>query len=93
MSAQQEVVVHQLAEALLFASGMAATDAILRASLRPGDHLVIPDDAYGGTFRLIDKVFTQWGIDYSVAPVSDIDAPGLDRTSAPPATSPWICSV
>ncbi|SIR78458.1 cystathionine gamma-synthase [Williamsia sterculiae] len=57
-----------------FASGMAATDAILRAALRPGDHLVIPDDAYGGTFRLIDKVFTAWGIDYSVAPVSDVDA-------------------
>ncbi len=57
-----------------FASGMAATDAILRASLRPGDHLVIPDDAYGGTFRLIDKVFTQWGIEYTPAPVTDVDA-------------------
>ncbi|GAB2690491.1 cystathionine gamma-synthase [Nocardia thraciensis] len=57
-----------------FASGMAATDCALRASLRPGDHLVIPNDAYGGTFRLIDKVFTQWGIEYSVAPVSDPDA-------------------
>ncbi len=57
-----------------FASGMAATDTLLRATLRPGDHLVIPDDAYGGTFRLIDKVFSQWGIEYSVAPVSDLDA-------------------
>ena len=57
-----------------FASGMAATDALLRATLRPGDHLVIPNDAYGGTFRLIDKVFTQWGIDYSVAPITDPDA-------------------
>jgi cystathionine gamma-synthase len=54
-----------------FSSGMAAGDCLLRATLRPGDHLVIPDDAYGGTFRLIDKVFTQWGIEYSVAPVSD----------------------
>ncbi len=45
-----------------FASGMAATDCALRAVLRPGDHVVIPDDAYGGTFRLIDKVFSQWGI-------------------------------
>ncbi|MEN0136962.1 MAG: cystathionine gamma-synthase, partial [Rhodococcus sp. (in: high G+C Gram-positive bacteria)] len=41
---------------------------------RPGDHLVIPNDAYGGTFRLIDKVFTQWGIEYTPAPVSDVDA-------------------
>ena len=57
-----------------FASGMAATDAILRASLRPGDHLVIPDDAYGGTFRLIDKVFSQWGIEHTSAPVGDVDA-------------------
>ncbi|MBJ8342722.1 cystathionine gamma-synthase [Antrihabitans sp. YC3-6] len=57
-----------------FASGMAATDCLLRAALRPGDHLVIPNDAYGGTFRLIDKVFSQWGIEYTVAPVSDVDA-------------------
>lgn len=57
-----------------FASGMAATDALLRAALRPGDHLVIPDDAYGGTFRLIDKVFSLWGITHSVAPVADLDA-------------------
>ncbi|WP_171014308.1 PLP-dependent transferase, partial [Gordonia sp. GAMMA] len=48
-----------------FASGMAATDCVLRSTLRPGDHLVIPNDAYGGTFRLIDKVFSQWGITYS----------------------------
>ncbi len=57
-----------------FASGMAATDVMLRAALRPGDHLVIPDDAYGGTFRLIDKVFTHWGIEYTPAPVTDVDA-------------------
>jgi cystathionine gamma-synthase len=53
---------------------MAATDCALRSLLRPGDHLVIPDDAYGGTFRLIDKVFSQWGITYTVAPVNDLDA-------------------
>ncbi|NLV80987.1 MAG: cystathionine gamma-synthase [Rhodococcus sp.] len=57
-----------------FGSGMAATDCLLRSVLRPGDHLVIPDDAYGGTFRLIDKVFTQWGIEYTPAPVNDTDA-------------------
>ncbi|MGN7134102.1 cystathionine gamma-synthase [Rhodococcoides corynebacterioides] len=57
-----------------FSSGMAATDCALRTVLRPGDHLVIPNDAYGGTFRLIDKVFTQWNVEYSVAPVSDVDA-------------------
>ena len=57
-----------------FASGMAATDCALRAVLRPGDHVVMPDDAYGGTFRLIDKVFTQWGIDYTAVSLSDLDA-------------------
>ncbi|WP_039800806.1 cystathionine gamma-synthase [Nocardia araoensis] len=56
-----------------FASGMAATDCALRATLRPGDHIVIPDDAYGGTFRLIDKVFSQWGIEHSPAHVFNVD--------------------
>lgn len=57
-----------------FASGMAATDCALRAMLRPGDHIVIPNDAYGGTFRLIDKVFTEWGIEHSPAAITDIDS-------------------
>jgi cystathionine gamma-synthase len=57
-----------------FSSGMAATDCTLRAVLRPGDHVVIPDDAYGGTFRLIDKVFTQWGITHTPVALSDLDA-------------------
>ena len=57
-----------------FASGMAATDCALRALLRPGDHIVMPDDAYGGTFRLIDKVFTQWDINYTAVSLADLDA-------------------
>ena len=57
-----------------FSSGMAATDCALRAILRPGDHVVMPDDSYGGTFRIIDKVFTQWGIDYTAVALSDLDA-------------------
>jgi cystathionine gamma-synthase len=57
-----------------FSSGMAASDCALRAMLRPGDHVVIPDDAYGGTFRLIDKVFTQWGVAYTPVALSDLDA-------------------
>lgn len=57
-----------------FSSGMAASDCALRAMLRPGDHVVIPDDAYGGTFRLIDKVFTQWGVSYTPVALSDLDA-------------------
>jgi cystathionine gamma-synthase len=42
--------------------------------LRPGDHLVIPNDAYGGTFRLIDKVFTKWDVSYTPVALSDLDA-------------------
>src|SRR5246127_33840 len=57
-----------------FSSGMGATDCALRAMLRPGDHVVIPNDAYGGTFRLIDKVFTQWNVTYTPVALSDLDA-------------------
>ncbi|MBK0866659.1 MAG: cystathionine gamma-synthase [Saccharopolyspora sp.] len=57
-----------------FASGMAASDAVLRATLRPGDHVIIPDDAYGGTYRLIDKVLTGWDVQYTPVPVSDAGA-------------------
>jgi cystathionine gamma-synthase len=57
-----------------FSSGMAATDCALRAMLRPGDHVIIPDDAYGGTFRLIDKVFTRWNVEYTPVALSNVDA-------------------
>ena len=57
-----------------FASGMSATDCALRAVLRPGDHIVIPDDAYGGTFRLIDKVFRQWGVEHTAVHLADLGA-------------------
>ena len=57
-----------------FASGMAASDVLLRATCRPGDHIIIPDDAYGGTFRLIDKVFRHWGIEHTAVGQSDLGA-------------------
>ncbi|MFJ6669712.1 cystathionine gamma-synthase [Actinosynnema sp. NPDC091369] len=57
-----------------FASGMGATDTALRALCRPGDHVVIPNDAYGGTFRLIDKVLSHWGVEHTPAALSDVDA-------------------
>ncbi len=60
------------ARSLVFASGMAASDCLLRAVCKPGDHVLIPDDAYGGTFRLFDKVLTGWGVTYR--PVSMGDA-------------------
>ncbi|MFC7513051.1 PLP-dependent transferase [Streptomyces thermocarboxydus] len=45
---------------LAFASGLAAEDCLLRTLLAPGDHVVIPNDAYGGTFRLFAKVVARW---------------------------------
>jgi cystathionine gamma-synthase len=57
-----------------FASGLAAEDTLVRAVCRPGDHVVFPDDAYGGTHRLFDKVEQAWGVELSTAAVSDVDA-------------------
>ncbi|MFE0761750.1 cystathionine gamma-synthase [Streptomyces smyrnaeus] len=56
---------------LAFASGLAAEDCLLRTLLTPGDHVVIPDDAYGGTFRLFARVAERWGVQWSVADSSD----------------------
>lgn len=72
--------VEEGAFARAFSSGMAATDCALRAMLRPGDHVVIPDDAYGGTFRLIDKVFTRWDVQYTPVQLADLDAVGAAIT-------------
>jgi cystathionine gamma-synthase len=59
---------------LAFASGMAAEDTLLRAVCGPGDHVVIPDDAYGGTYRLFARVAERWGLSWTVAHMSDVDA-------------------
>jgi len=56
-----------------FASGMAAEDAVLRR-LRAGDHIVIPHDAYGGTYRLIARVYHPGGISFTPVDLSDLDA-------------------
>jgi cystathionine beta-lyase/cystathionine gamma-synthase len=56
-----------------FASGMAAINAVA-ARLRTGDHVVVTDNTYGGTFRLFDKVFTRYGITFSYVDTSDLAA-------------------
>jgi cystathionine gamma-synthase len=60
--------------ALAFASGMAAADIALRAMTRPGDHVILGGDAYGGTFRLFDKILSLWGIEYSSVDLADVEA-------------------
>jgi len=57
-----------------FASGLAAEDCLLRTVTVPGDHVVIPNDAYGGTFRLFAKVYERWGVQWSAANLGDLDA-------------------
>lgn len=60
--------------ALSFSSGLAAEDALLRGILRPGDHVVLGNDVYGGTYRLLTKVHAAWGIDSTIVELGDADA-------------------
>ncbi|MCW2605714.1 MAG: putative cystathionine gamma-synthase, partial [Frankiales bacterium] len=59
---------------LAFASGLAAEDCLLRTVARPGAHVVIPDDAYGGTYRLFAKVLERWGVTHTPVPLGDLGA-------------------
>jgi cystathionine gamma-synthase len=56
-----------------FASGMGAESTLL-LTLRPGDHVVLADDAYGGTYRLLARVFAPWGLTFDTVDMSDLDA-------------------
>ncbi len=58
---------------LAFASGLAAEDAVLR-TLDPGDHVIIPTDAYGGTFRLVARVHERHGLAWTAVDLHDVDA-------------------
>jgi cystathionine gamma-synthase len=60
--------------AFAFASGLAGQDTTIRALLKPGDHVVVPTDAYGGTYRLLNKVALPWGVEHTVAKISDVAA-------------------
>jgi cystathionine gamma-synthase len=62
------------ARGLAFASGLAAEDTLLRALCRPGDHIVIPGDAYGGTFRLFARVLDKWGVTYTPVAQQDLES-------------------
>jgi cystathionine gamma-synthase len=57
---------------LAFASGLAAEDTLLRTVCKPGDHVVIPNDAYGGTYRLFARVLERWGLDYTPVAQQDL---------------------
>ena len=57
-----------------FSSGMAAEHALITAICEAGDHVVIPDDLYGGTYRLVDKVLNRWGLRYTMVDQTDLQA-------------------
>src|SRR6202034_2986037 len=77
------------ARAFAFASGMAAEDCLLRTVCRPGDHILIPGDAYGGTFRLVDKVLRNWGMTYQPVAMSD-PAAVRQALADTPARVVWV---
>jgi cystathionine gamma-synthase len=76
------------AAALAFASGLAAEDCLLRTVCSPGDRVLIPDDAYGGTYRLFAQVLAGWGLEYEVVPISDLAAV-RKRLAARPTRCVW----
>jgi cystathionine gamma-lyase len=73
--------------ALAFASGLAASDAVFHL-LSAGDHLVLSDDLYGGTYRLADKVFKRMGIEQSYIDVTDLEA--VEAAFKPNTKLLWI---
>src|SRR5690348_18213943 len=62
------------ATGLTFASGLAAEDTLLRTVCSPGDHVVLAGDAYGGTFRLLSKVASRWGLEHTPVDLGDLSA-------------------
>jgi cystathionine gamma-synthase len=72
---------------LAFASGLAAEDCVLRTLCQPGDHVVIPGDAYGGTYRLVAKVLERWGIEWTAVDETDLDA--VERVLRPNTRVLW----
>ncbi|MCU1422177.1 MAG: cystathionine gamma-synthase [Microbacteriaceae bacterium] len=57
-----------------FSSGLAGEDILLRAVLKPGDHVVMGNDVYGGTHRLVNRVFVPWGVTLDTVEMTDLDA-------------------
>jgi cystathionine gamma-synthase len=74
--------------ATAFGSGMAATHAVITAALDAGDHLVLPVDLYGGTYRLVDKILTRFGLAYDLVDQRDLDA--LRAAIRPETRMVWV---
>ncbi len=74
--------------AVTFASGLAAEHAVITALCGTGSHIVLPADLYGGTFRLVDKVMSSWGLEYDLVDQTDLVA--LERTIRPNTRLIWV---
>jgi Cystathionine beta-lyases/cystathionine gamma-synthases len=72
-----------------YASGLAATQNLLYL-LDPGDRLILSDDAYGGTWRLADKVWARYGVQTDAVDLRDLDAVAAALTGPKPARMVWI---
>src|SRR5215218_6013248 len=75
---------------MAFASGLAAEDTLLRTVCEPGSHIVLGGDAYGGTFRLISRVASRWGVEHTPADLNDLDTL---RTVMRPSTRVIWCET
>jgi cystathionine gamma-synthase len=75
---------------MAFASGLAAEDTLLRTVCEPGAHIVLAGDAYGGTFRLISRVASRWGVEHTPADLADLDAV---RAAVRPSTRVIWCET
>src|SRR3954471_8699057 len=71
-----------------FSSGMAGSHALITAVCNAGDHVVIPDDLYGGTYRLVDKVLTRWGLEYTMVDQTNLDL--VEASIRPETRLVWI---
>jgi cystathionine gamma-synthase len=71
-----------------FSSGMAATHALITAHCNAGEHVILPNDLYGGTYRLVDKVLRRFGVEYDLVDQTDLDA--LERSVRAETTLVWV---
>src|SRR5437763_6674989 len=74
--------------AVAFASGLAAEHALITVVCEAGAHIVLPSDLYGGTYRLVDKVLSRWGLDYDLVDQTDLDA--LERAVRDDTRLIWV---
>jgi cystathionine gamma-synthase len=74
--------------AVAFSSGLAAEHALITVACEAGSHVVMPADLYGGTFRLVDKVLSRWGLTFDLVDQTDLEA--LERAVRDDTRLIWV---